>query len=96
VAVTRTSRFAVDPALTQEMLDKRAALITAVRAAFPGLTEARLARAGDDRWVDTWRWESTASMQAAIAGAPALPEAAAAFSLTSDLTAEQAEVVDER
>jgi hypothetical protein len=34
-------------------------------------------------------------MQVALAAAPALPEASAAFSLTKDLTAEQAELVDE-
>ncbi|HEX5188983.1 MAG TPA: hypothetical protein VFW16_05560 [Streptosporangiaceae bacterium] len=96
MAVIRISRFTVDPALTKEMLDKRAELITAVRASFSGLTEARLARVGDNQWVDTWRWDSVASLQAALAGAPGLPEAAAAFSLTGDLTAEQADVVDER
>jgi hypothetical protein len=32
----------------------------------------------------------------ALAGAPALPEAAAAFSLATDVTAENADLVDER
>lgn len=94
--VIRTVRFKVDPARHEEMIARRADLIAAVRAAFAGLTEARLARVGEDSWVDMWRWDSPASMQAALAGAPALPEAAAAFSLTSDVTAENAELVDER
>ena len=78
------------------MIANRAELIAAVRAAFAGLTEARLARLDEKTWVDAWRWDSPASMQVALAAAPALPEASAAFSLTRDLTAEQAELVDER
>jgi quinol monooxygenase YgiN len=96
MAIIRTVHFKADPGHAEEMIARRAALISAVRAAYNGLTEARLARAGEDTWVDMWRWDSPASMQAALAGAPALPEAAAAFSLTRDLTAEEAELVDER
>jgi hypothetical protein len=96
MAVIRTSRFKTDPAHAGEMLARRADLISAVRAAHPGLAEARLARVGEDTWIDTWRWDSPASMQAALADAPSLPEAAEAFALTSDLTAENAELVDER
>ena len=96
MTVIRTSRFKTDPARAEEMLARRADLISAVRAAHPGLAEARLARVGDDTWVDMWRWDSPASMQAALAGAPSLPAAAAAFALASDLTAESAELVDER
>ena len=96
MTVIRTSRFKTDPARTEEMLAKRADLISAVRATHPGLAEARLARVGEDTWIDMWRWDSPASMQAALVGAPSLPEAAAAFALTSDLTAENAELVDER
>jgi hypothetical protein len=43
-----------------------------------------------------WRWDSAANMQAALAGGPALPQAAAAFSLTRDVSAENAELIDER
>jgi hypothetical protein len=96
MAVIRTSRFKTDPARAEEMLARRADLISAVRAAHPGLAEARLARVGEDTWIDMWRWDSPASMQAALAVAPSLPEAAQAFALTSDLTAENAELVDER
>jgi Antibiotic biosynthesis monooxygenase len=96
MTVIRTSRFKTDPPRAEEMLARRADLISAVRAAHPGLAEARLARVSEDTWVDMWRWDSPASMQAALAGAPSLPEAAAAFALTTDLTAENAELVDER
>jgi hypothetical protein len=43
-----------------------------------------------------WRWDSLARAQAAIEGAPTLPEAGVAFSLIKDVTADFAEIVDER
>jgi hypothetical protein len=46
--------------------------------------------------VDEWTWDSTESLQAALEAAPRLPEAGAAFALTKDATAEQAEIVDKR
>ncbi len=96
MAIIRTTRFKADPARAEEVIARRAELIYAVRAAFAGLAEARLARVSEDTWVDMWRWDSPASMQAALAGAPALPEAAVAFSLARDVTAENAELIDER
>ena len=96
MAIIRTTRFTADPAQAEEIIARRAELISAIRAAFAGLTEARLARVGDDTWVDMWRWDSAADMEAALAGGPTLPEAAAAFSLTRDVSAENAELVDER
>jgi hypothetical protein len=77
------------------MLAKRASLLGAVRNAFSGLTEARLIRVDDETWLDTWRWASLEDLRAGLAGAPSLPEAAAAFALTRDATAEQGDVVDE-
>jgi len=96
MSVIRVVRFAADPADTELLLTRRAALIDAVRAAYPGLAETRLVRLGDDRWADVWRWNSAADAQAATEGAPALPETAAAFSLARDITSEQGELVDER
>ncbi len=96
MAVVRTTRFTIDPARTQEMLAARAALVAGVRARFPGLTEARLARLDDETWIDMWRWESEAHTQAALDGASTIPEAPAAFALTRDLTSETATLVDER
>jgi hypothetical protein len=88
--------FKTDPADTQEMLARRADLVAVVRESYPGLIQAQLAKIDDETWVDAWRWDSLASAQAAIAHAPDLPEAAAAFSLTRDSTAEFADIVDER
>jgi hypothetical protein len=96
--VIRTIRFEVPPGDVEEMIRRRNALVAAVRSGFPRLTEARLARAGDRVWIDSWRWESPASMDAALkaVGAGSLPEAGPAFALIGNVTAETAEVVDER
>jgi hypothetical protein len=94
--VIRIARFEVAAADTEEMLVRRAALIAAVRARFSGLDEARLAKIEGEAWVDVWRWESAGQLQAALDGAPGLPETRAAFALTKNATAELAEIVDER
>jgi hypothetical protein len=94
MAVLRLDQFTIDPADTGEMLTRHAALIAAAKDAFPGLIEVQLAKVDDQTWLDVWRWDSLASAQAAVAGAPAIPEAAAAFSVTKSITVEFAEVVD--
>ena len=98
MAVIRTIRFEVAPADVEEMIARRNALVAAVRNAFPGLAKASLARAGDQVWIDSWRWESAASLDAALQAAATgtLPEAGPAFALTGNATAESAEIVDER
>jgi hypothetical protein len=92
------TRFEVAPSDVEEMIARRNALVAAVRNAFPGLTEARLARIGERVWTDSWRWESPASLEAALKAAAtgALPEAGPAFDLTGNATAETAEIIDER
>ncbi|MFD1932943.1 MULTISPECIES: hypothetical protein [Nonomuraea] len=96
MAVVRTTRFQVDPANVEELLTRRATLISAVRAGYQGLTETRLARLEDGTFVDAWRWDSAENMRTALAAAPTLPEAGPAFALTVDATADNAEIVDER
>jgi hypothetical protein len=96
MAVLRFARFTIQPGTAEDLLARRAALVAAVRAAFPGLIKAELAQLGDDTWIDVWRWDSPSSAQAAGQAAPAMPEVAAAFSVTRGLTLEQGEVVDER
>ena len=95
MAVTRTHHYTVDAADLPELLTRRAAVITAVRAAHPGLTHTRLTRLDDGSYTDTWRWDSAEHMQAALAAMP-IPQARAAMSLTHDATAQDGEVIDER
>ena len=98
MAVIRMDRFKADPAATDELISARNALVTAVRNATPGLLQARLTRVDDETWVDMWYWDTRAHAQAAVALAQAgqLPEAGAAFALTTDVTTEFTELVDER
>jgi hypothetical protein len=97
MSAIRIHRYVVDPADVDDLIARRATLIAAIRAKHPGLVEARLIRLRDDTYIDSWRWESKEQMKAALAaGAPALPEARAAWSLTRDASKEDGEVVDER
>lgn len=96
MAVVRLVRFTVEPERTDDMIARRADLVAATRQLYPGLIEARLTRVDDKTWLDLWRWESLSHAEAAIQGAQAIPGAPAAFQLISDVTAEIAEVVDER
>jgi hypothetical protein len=95
MAVAKTHHYTVEPADLGELLARRAALITAVRAAYPGLIGTQLTRLDDGTFTDTWRWDTTERMQAARP-ATALPEARAAMSLVRDHTARNGEIIDER
>jgi hypothetical protein len=95
MALVRTTRFTADPADADLVLERRGRLIAAIRAAYAGPTETRLIRVDERTWVDMWRWDSPEILSAALAGAPHLPEAAAAFAVARDVTAEQGELVAE-
>jgi hypothetical protein len=58
MAVSRTHRYTVDPADLEELIARRTTVIAAIRAAHPGLTEARLTRLEDGTYTDVWRWDS--------------------------------------
>jgi heme-degrading monooxygenase HmoA len=94
MTVLRLDRFTVNPADTAELIARHADLVSAAKDAFPGLIDVQLAQIDDRTWIDVWRWETLASAQAAVASAPAIPQARAALSLAKDVTAEYAEVVD--
>jgi hypothetical protein len=87
--------YRVDPADLDELLARRATLISAVRAAYPGLAQTLLTRLDDGSYQDAWRWDSAEQMKAA-GPAASLPQAQAARSLTRDATAVNGEIVDER
>ncbi|WP_426513531.1 hypothetical protein ACPPVO_24765 [Dactylosporangium sp. McL0621] len=95
MALIRTTRFTADPADADLVLERRGQLIAAIRAQYAGPGETRLIRVDERTWVDMWRWDSPEIMSAALAGAPNLPEAAAAFAVARDVTAEQGELVAE-
>lgn len=95
MTVLRLDRFTVNPADTADLMARHADLVTAAKDAFPGLIDVQLAQVDDRTWIDVWRWDTLASAQAAVAGAPAIPQAGAAFALAKDLTVEFAEVIDD-
>jgi hypothetical protein len=97
MTILRLTRFTLKPSVdTDAMLTTRGELIDAVRGKFAGLAETRLAKVDDTTWLDLWRWESAEALQTALAGAPSLPQAAAAFALVEDATEERMELIDER
>ncbi|WP_199434159.1 hypothetical protein [Qaidamihabitans albus] len=94
MTIIRITRFGAAPSVdTDALLARRTALISTIRASYSGLLDTRLTRAEDGTWVDIWHWDSADSaMTVAQAG---LPEAAAAFAVTTNATVEQAEIIDE-
>jgi hypothetical protein len=95
MAVIRTTRFMVAPDDIDTMLARRRRLLDVVRGQFGGPSEARLVQLDGETWLDTWRWDSPEALDAALAAAPGLAEAGAAFALTRDVSAEQGRLVDE-
>jgi hypothetical protein len=98
MAVLRIDRFVIDPRNASELINRRNALVAAVRDAVPGLLESRLVKVDESHWIDMWRWDTRANAQAAASRAQAgeFPQAAAAFELARDVVTEFTEIVDER
>lgn len=96
MSVVRAHTYSVAPADLDELLERRATLIAAIRAAHPGLRETRLIRLEDGTFSDVWRWDSAGELGAALASMADFPEARLAMSLTKDATAQNGEIVDER
>lgn len=95
-AVVRVHRYRVDPDQISALLTRRAILIDEIRSTNPGLTETRLSLLDDGSYNDTWRWESAEHMLAAIGNTRNSPLINAAMTLTTDATAQNGEVIDER
>jgi heme-degrading monooxygenase HmoA len=94
IAITRFEATTDD---ATDIRTRHNALVDAVRASIPGLTEARLGRL-EDQWVGVWRWESADDLKAARELAPTLAETKAAFALVREGTSavDEIEMVDER
>ncbi|GAA0916597.1 hypothetical protein [Virgisporangium aurantiacum] len=95
MTIIRTTRFTADPGDAARVLERRRNLLAATRARFAGPAEARIIRVDERTWVDMWCWDSQETLDAALEGAPKLPEAAAAFEVARDVSAEQGNLVDE-
>lgn len=88
------ARFTVESEKLSRFLGDREAAVAAMRAAFPGLIDARLGRLDDRNWIDVWLWADMSSAKAAADGAVGVREAATWFSHISQvISMEHAEVV---
>ena len=92
IAVVRVHTYGVEPKNLAEFLTRRTAVIDLIRAAHPGLVATRLIRLEDGSYTDLWSWESMPAMAAAFPLAQS-PEAAAAWSLTSNSSASTGELI---
>lgn len=93
--VLELARYHVEASKAEQLRSLWPAAVAAVRARFPGLIDANLARLDERTWMDVWRWESRAAAKAAAEGAMSVPEAAAMFALIDEIVAmEHAEVVE--
>lgn len=76
MSIIRITRYTTDPADVAAMLSRRDALVSAVRAAHPGLQQATLGRVDRDTWLDLWWWGSREELQAAVADTRTCPRRA--------------------
>lgn len=77
--------FDVAPEQRDELLSLRPGAIDALRSAYPGLLDARLAELDDGTWMDVVRWRSREEAEAAAAGMPELEAARAWVSLIAEV-----------
>lgn len=85
MAVFELARYRVDPSKAGELQSRWQAAVAAVKASFPGLVEANLARLDERTWIDVWRWETLQAAETAAQGAPNLREAARLFGLINEV-----------
>jgi hypothetical protein len=69
--------FTVKPGEATGLIDKRSAMIEAVRAAHPALLDAQLINLGDDQFMDVVRWRTRAEAEVAAADFGNIPAAGA-------------------
>ena len=96
MATVRTHRYTLTPDQAEKFLAQRADLIGHWRAAGFELVETRLYRLEDGTYLDIWRWASDEAMAKAFAGMGEVPLARATLGMTSDRSAVDGEMVDER
>lgn len=96
MSAVRTHTYQVAPGNLEQLLTQRADLIAGIRAANPGLLQARLTRHEDGTYTDVWHWESTEQMTAALAASAGFPLVGATLGLTHDASAQNGEIIDER
>jgi hypothetical protein len=90
----RVHRYAVDPGDLEKFLGQRTEIILAIKNN-PAFAGAVLTRLEDGTYIDTWRWESAAQMQAALGAATGFPLVGATLAYAKDHSAQNGEIVDD-
>ena len=96
MANVRTHRYTLAPNQVEKFLAKRAELIGQWRAAGLDLVETRLYRLEDGTYLDIWRWASDEVMAKAFDTMGVLPLIGATLRMTSEHSAADGDLVDER
>jgi hypothetical protein len=96
MATVRTHRYTLVPDQLEKFLAQRADLIGQWRAAGLDLVETRLYRLEDGTYLDIWRWASDEVMAKAFQMMDELPLIPATLGMTSEHSAVDGELVDER
>jgi hypothetical protein len=96
MATVRTHRYTLAPDQLEQFLAQRAELIGQWRAAGLDLVETRLYHLEDGTYLDIWRWASDEVMAKAFEMVGELPLIPATLGMTSEHSAVDGELVDER
>lgn len=96
MATVRTHRYSLAPDQVEKFLAQRAELIGQWRAAAFDLVETRLYRLEDGTYLDIWRWASDEVMAKAFDAMGEIPLSRPTLGMTSDHSAVDGELVDER
>jgi hypothetical protein len=96
MATVRTHRYTLAPGQVETFLAQRAELIRQWRAAGLDLVETGLYRLEDGTYLDIWRWASEEVMAKAFDTMGELPMVGATLGMTSEHSAVDGDLVDER
>ena len=96
MATVRTHRYKLAPEVVTDFLQQRAQLIAQWRASGFDLKETRLYRLDDGTYLDVWRWASPEVMAKAFEAMRETPLVRETLGMTSDRSATDGELVDER
>ena len=96
MATVRTHRYTLAPDQVEKFLAQRAELIGQWRDAGFDLVETRLYRLEDGTYLDIWRWTSKEVMAKAFDAMGEFPLVGDTLGMTSDHSAVDGELVDER
>ena len=96
MATVRTHRYTLAPDEVEKFLAQRAELIGQWRAAGLDLVETRLYRLEDGTYLDIWRWASDEVMAKAFSAMGEIPLVGATLGMTSEHSAVDGDLVDER